>query len=325
MGQCRQRKGADSGIEVENAVARPHSFGDAGAQGGLALGGGLEKGAGRQDDRRAAELDHRCRRCREDLGGAFDAQGEPSQAAGLSESGQVLALVQGRLPRGIEQQIDAAGGPGQRRLAFLGSGLEAAQQVAQAGQQGHECGMRYRAFEQVDDAVAAALAQAEGDLPPAPEPSEPQAPARSRRRDDGYANLDLAETAPGQCGNDTATLERGVDGGWRVLQPAAAADGEMPAGRLRAIRAGEAPHRHRIPAVTAPGQQARLPGLAGQAELEANGLAVELADAVALRAQGRDIERNLVAGGQDHGSSEVTRSSDRRSPVAGLTRARYCC
>ena len=81
----------------------------------------------------------------------------------------------------------------------------------------------------------------------------------------------------------------------------------------------------RVPAAAALGRQPRPPALSGQRLLDTDRFAIERGDAIAQRPQCFDVDDDLGSGRQRHGGSATMRTRDRRWPVAGLTRARYCC
>ena len=147
----------------------------------------------------------------------------------------------------------------------------------------------------VDQGVTRAHPKAELDPAGRHPEREPDPPPARGRRDLGRRHLDLVQAAARERLDHGLALPEGVVGGRQMLQLAAAAGPEMPAGRRRPGDPLEACDRRRDQAVGAPGHEAHPPALAGQRQRQEHPGAADLADAVAARAELLDRELDQIA------------------------------
>ena len=285
------------------------------------------KAPGGRSTRTPANSTHASRRAATGSAGPPAAACQASRARS-SRSANAARLSRSARPGGSgcgQQQVEAAHG-GRVRLASAAGRREPREQLPERRQQGRELGARDRAHDHVDQGVTRALPKAE--LDPAgrrPESKPEPSPARGRR-DRGAAPPVASAGRGARAPGSRSALQRGVVGSRQMLQPAAAAAPEMPAGRPAPGGPARGRRAAPRPAVGAPGPRRtrqRSPGSASGTKTRAGRRSRPMPSPAAPSCSiESSTDRRCRAPRGSGGAGTGCSSRRRRSPWRGSTTTR---
>ena len=238
-----QRESAGAGEQVGDLLGARQMPADKVGHRLLGRRGRLQEAARRQRDGDAAEQDHRLRRLDDDL--AVDRK--PCQPLGDDEVGGDAALVLGELAGVVNRDIEARIGHRDRHVERFGRCADQLGERLQAIERRHDLGQRDRAFLDGND-FGGQRAKKPRSMPA----SLLRAVNTTRRRVCGAQGTRRANVAGDALDperlRDLVAFPLAIGFRFQVLEGAAAAFGEMPAGRIDPQRRGFE-HRHQRGAI----------------------------------------------------------------------------
>ncbi len=276
-----QRKGARAGEKIQNlsrlADMANHKF----SHGILGRRHRLQKTAGRRRDGGAAEIDQRLFGLDDDLA----VHRQPRDAGPHDEIGERAAVGRRQRPAVARGDVEAGFGARHRQVEGLARARDPRRDVADERQLRLDLGNEDRAFLDVDNLVREGAVVAEHRAALGAAGGEDGAASRGRRagHDVGDGRVDAARF---QRIDHLAALPGEVGIVLHMLERAAAADGEVPAGRRDALRRRFQHGDQFRPLLLA----RRRHLLAGQGKGDEDRPALGMRDAVALRAEALDAE-----------------------------------
>jgi hypothetical protein len=287
----RESEGPEPGVQIEHRTGPPDAAEDLLDEDRLGRLACLQKGARRIGDGDPRQH-HPNRPALEDkdlfAGRTPDDAGE---VAILCKPGERFESAEAWPFGGFDQEVDAAVGSGQSQLSRPARRHEVTPDKAQLVNETDKGGLEHRALRQIDEVVAKPLAEADPCRDPRivrPRQAQPRAPPCRR---DNLQRLHEArlDTDPFERAVKSAELECSIGSLVEMLQRAAAAMAEMPAGGFGAPAPGGQPlDNPAFAPAAAAGAEPDTYMVARHREGQKHRLAVMFGDPVAARADPLD-------------------------------------